>query len=104
MICYSSTIAWTVMYYVTNNSRLVDAILNPALSPKDLETKIICQTGSQYKVYSASSGTRGYRKYRDMFSVNLHGQTLRSVTNQAADVLKKTWEKMLNSKLMIYFK
>ena len=88
------------MYYVTNNSRLVDAVLNPTVSRKDLETKIISQTGSQYKVYSTSSGTRGYRKYRDMFSANLQGQIPLSVTDQAADVFKKIWEKTLNSKIL----
>ena len=87
-------------YYVTNSSRLVDAVLNPALSPQDLESKIISQTGSQYKVYSTDSGTSGYRKFTDMFSVDLQGQIPLSVSNGAENVFKTSWELYLNSKIL----
>lgn len=87
-----------VRYVVLNNSRLVDAVFNPVLSAKEVQDEIQSQTGSQYQVYDTSSSTSGYKKYRDMFSVNLQGQTPLSITDQAATVLQRTWEKKLNSK------
>lgn len=89
------------MYVVTNNSRLVDAQVNPVLSVKDVQDEITLEIGSQrYAVYTTSD-TSGYRKHRDMFTFNLVGQVPMSVTDQAAQVMKATWIKKTNSKCVL---
>ena len=89
------------MYLVTNGSRPVDALVNPIIPPTNAQDVISSNTGSQYQVYS-TSGTKGYKKYSDMFTYTLEGQTPTSITDQAGGVLIQSWKKKLQSKLMIY--
>ena len=89
------------MYLVMNGSRSVDALVNPIIPLTNAQDVISSNTGSQYQVYS-TLGTKGYKKYSDMFTYTLEGQTPTSITDQAGRVLIQSWKKKLQSKLMIY--
>ena len=90
------TVAWRVLYVVHNGSDLVDSLFSPVLPVKDTQDVINTNTGSQYVVYG-TAGFQGYRISSEMFSYSLLGQTPKSVTDKAAEVMKASWQKKLNS-------